>query len=119
MRALIPGGFLIDLRPFIARPPVDIIAGDAVRPAGLMDDTEGFPDYLAANDAIERSDSFDLYTYWDTMTEFQAYVDERMTAILPPETRSRAEELLAQHGPGARLHMIIARYRKTPAGPGV
>jgi len=133
-RVLVPGGFLIDLCPFTARPPLDIIAGDAVLAAGSLDDTEGFPDDLAANDAIkrvtadgwfarERSDSFDLYTYWDTMAEFQVYMDKRMTATLPPETHSRAERLLAQHGPGARLrthlHMIIARYRKTPAGQGV
>jgi hypothetical protein len=126
-RVLIPGGFLIDLRPFIAMPPVDIICGDQVLAAGVIDDSAGVSDDLAANDAIahvlkggwfshEEKASFGLYTYWDTLEAFLTYMDRRMTAILPTETRNQLELLLPRCDRDARirtrLHMIIARYRK-------
>ena len=51
-RVLTSGGYLIDLRPFTARPPIEIISGDQVIPAGFVDDSHDVPDYLAANDAV-------------------------------------------------------------------
>ena len=126
-RVLMPGGFLIDLRPFNARWPVEIFAGDTVLPAGLIDDTQGFPDSLAANNAIEQivaaglftreqHTAFTLYSYWDSAVEFKTYMDENSTATLPPDTLAQAEQLLAQHGPDVRvrtrLHMMIDCYRK-------
>jgi hypothetical protein len=127
-RVLTSGGYLIDLRPFIAKPPVEIISGDKIIPAGFIDDSHDFPDYLAANDAVEymtanglfsneQSDTFVLYTYWDTITEFKTYMDTATTSILPSETLATVEQLLSRLGSTARirerLNMTITRYRKT------
>jgi len=127
-RVLTSGGYLIDLRPFIAKPPVEIISGDKIIPAGFVDDSHDFPDYLAANDAVEymtanglfsneQSDTFVLYTYWDTITEFKTYMDTDTTSILPSETLATVEQLLSRLGSTARirerLNMTITRYRKT------
>jgi hypothetical protein len=127
-RVLTRGGYLIDLRPFIAKPPIAIISGDKIIPAGYVDDSHEFPDYLAANDAVaymtanrlfsqEQSDSFDLYTYWDTITEFKTYMDIGTTSVLPSETLATVEQGLSRLGSAARirerLNMTIARYRKT------
>jgi hypothetical protein len=127
-RVLTSDGYLIDLRPFIAKPPIEIISGDKIIPAGFVDDSHDFPDYLAANDAVaymtanglfshEQSDTFDLYTYWDTMAEFKTYMDTGTTTILPSETLAIVEQVLSRLDSTARirerLNMIIARYRKT------
>ena len=127
-RVLTSGGYLIDLRPFIAKPPVEIISGDKIIPAGFVDDSHDFPDYLAANDAVEymtanglfsneQSDTFVLYTYWDTIIEFKTYMDTGTTSILPAETLATVGQLLSRLGSSARirerLNMTITRYRKT------
>ena len=127
-RVLTSGGYLIDLRPFIAKPPVEIISGDKIIPAGFVDDSHDFPDYLAANDAveymtanglfsIEQSDTIEIYTYWDTITEFKTYMDTGTTSILPPETLATVEQLLSRLDSHCRtrerLNMTITRYRKT------
>jgi hypothetical protein len=127
-RVLTYGGYLIDLRPFVAKPPIEIVSGDKIIPAGFVDDSHDFPDYLAANDAVaymtanglfshEQSDTFDLYTYWDTMAEFKTYMDTGTTSILPSETLATVEQLLSRLGSTARirerLNMTITRYRKT------
>ena len=65
----------------------------------------------------EQSDTFELYTYWDTITEFKTYMDTGMTSILPSETLATVEQLLSRLGSTARirerLNMTITRYRKT------
>jgi hypothetical protein len=127
-RVLTSRGYLIDLRPFVAKPPVEIVCGDKIIPAGYVDDSHDFPDYLAANDAVaymisnglfshEQSDTFELYTYWDTVTEFETYMDTGTTSILPSETLATVEQVVSRLGSTARirerLNMTIARYRKT------
>ena len=127
-RVLTSGGYLIDLRPFIAKPPIEIISGNKIIPAGFVDDSQDIPDYLAANDAVEymtanglfsheQSATFELYTYWDTITEFKTYMDTGTTSILPPETLATVEQRLSRLGSTARirerLNMTITRYRKT------
>ena len=130
-RVLVPGGILTDLRPFGDHWPVEIVSRAEVWPAGLVDGSLSFPDDLAANAAIEhvvatglftreQSGSFKLFTYWDTVAEFEAYMDARSSAILPPETLAELTRLQARHGPDARVRtchsMIIARYRKLARG---
>ncbi len=127
-RVLTSGGYLIDLRPFVAKPPVEIISNDKIIPAGFIDDSHDSPNYLAANNAVEymtanglfsleQSDTFELYTYWDTITEFKTYMDTGTTSILPAETLATVEQLLSRPGSTARirerLNMTITRYRKT------
>ena len=126
-RVLIPGGYLIDLRPFIEKPPLEIVSNDEIIPAGFVDTADGYLDDLAANEAMkqveetgvfirEEAESFKLYQYWDSFTEFTTYMDEKSAMILPPETRALATELVKNRAPDARMRicrpMIIARYRK-------
>lgn len=127
VRVLVPGGNLIDLRPFNETVPVDVITGDESYYAGIIDGSHEHPDDLAANAAIkqvtveglfarEASDSFDLFSYWDSAANLKTWMDERSSSILPPETLAEAGRLMTMHGPNARirnhLNMIIARYRK-------
>jgi hypothetical protein len=123
-RVLVPAGFLIDLRPFQAKPPLEYVADEEVTPVGFIDSTAGVPDDHAANAAIthmtgaglfslELDDSFELRTYWDSSAEFLTYMDNRTSSTLPPAVRS----FLAPGFPDntilrSRHHMIIARYRK-------
>jgi hypothetical protein len=131
-RILVPGGYLIDLRPFIEKPPLEIVSDGKIIPAGFVDTTDGYLDDLAANDAIdqvteagifirEQDESFNVYQYWDSFTEFTTYMDERSSIVLPPETRALAAELVKNCAPDARMRtcrpMIITRYRK-PHSPG-
>lgn len=127
-RVLVPGGYLIDLRPFNETSSVEIVCDDAVIPAGIIDEAAGFPDDLAANRAIktladdglftiEQNDAFDLLTYWNTYADFKTYMDGRSKAILPSETQAQVIHLFEKHGENTRvrtrIRMIIARYRKT------
>ncbi len=128
-RVLVPGGYLIDLRPFIEKPPIEIVCGDQVIQAGVVDESDSFPDELAANAAIEnvvalrlftfeQSTSFELFTYWESPQALKDHVDSRDFGNVSAETVAHAEHILANCGPEAKfrthLHMIIARYRKSP-----
>ncbi len=128
-RVLIPNGFLIDLRPFIAEPPVQIVVGNQVMVAGAIDGTANFSKHLNANRAVqeivnhgwfvaEEQDAFELYTYWDGTGEFKTFMDEESQSILPLETLAEAKRLIASEA-NARLRtqrlMVIARYRKVSA----
>jgi len=65
----------------------------------------------------EQSDTFELYTYWDTIAELKTYMDTGTTSILPSETLATVERLISRLDSTARirecLNMMIARYRKT------
>lgn len=126
-RVLSPGGYLIDLRPFVKNWPVEIVTDDEVKVAGMVDDTDGFPADLAANAAVEhvverglfipeKTDSFELFTYWEDVAAFKTYMDQRSTGILEHGALSRATQFMAQGGTEARLRnryqMIITRYRR-------
>ena len=126
-RVLVPDGYLIDLRPFIEKPPMEVVCGEHVIQAGAVDESDSFPDELAANDAIyqviaddrfmlEQSASFELFTYWESPQALKDHVDSRDFGHVSAETVAQAEKILANCDPGAkfrtRLNMIIARYRK-------
>lgn len=126
-RVLVPGGYLIDLRPFTKTRAVDVLADGGSFPAGYIDYSHEFADDLAANAAVEQvtaegifareeDDSFNLFFYWDTAPGFVTHVEEVSSGVLPPETATQVEALMTQYGPNARiradLNMIITRYRK-------
>lgn len=128
-RVLVPGGFLIDLRPFHDKPPLESLVGEGVTPVGYIDaSAEVYKDH-AANAAIERmieaelfileqNDSFELRTYWDTSEAFLDYMDNRSLATLPADTRAIIEQGLPENATlRSRLNMIIARYRKSVETP--
>jgi hypothetical protein len=127
-RVLVPGGTLIDLRPLSANSPVEVIAGEQIQLAGRIDDSHDIPDDLAANQALaqlvsqgwfscERQETFRFISYWNTPDELKAYLEEKRSSIIVPETvLLEARRLLANSGQQARLRipstMLIARYQK-------
>jgi hypothetical protein len=130
-RVLVPGGLLLDLRPFCASWPVEVVIGERVVRVGVVDDTLALTDDLAANRSIalaasdgwytrERDDSFGYDWYWDSVEEMKTHVEERWSPITIPDLAyRRAERLMATDGARVRvrLHMIIARYRKEMGHP--
>lgn len=128
-RALVPDGVLIDLRPYTANPPLEIVAGGQARLAGHFDNSADLADDLAADKAIEhlvregwfireRKGAFDFAWYGDTPDEMKAYADDRWgdKMRLSKAALSKARRLFAHSGEGARVRLrtriIIARYQK-------
>lgn len=128
-RVLAPEGVLIDLRPFSARWPVEVVVGQQAAVAGLVDDSPGAPLDEAANESLEqatreglftreREGSFKYLWYWDTPDEMKAYLEENWApdAILPGEVLAETRQLMSQAAAPAqvrvRAHMIISRWRK-------
>ena len=127
-RVLIPGQSLIDLRPLAGHSRVEVMAGNQLQFAGLVDESDDKQDDLAADNAIAfvvdegwfsqiRKTSFDYATYWDTPDEMKAYAEARWTkSYLPEAVLARTRQLIATSTPPVRLRirrkMMIARYRK-------
>jgi len=128
-RTLKPGGLLLDLRPYSANCPVEVVAGDRMEVAGRIDDSAGLPDDEAASAAIgraahegwfrlEQSGSFDFMWGWDDLEEMCSYVEEKWADWLnfPLDARRNAARLMREMGASQvriRLNMIIARYQKS------
>lgn len=128
-RVLRAEGILIDLRPQVGNPPLEIIAGGReLLLAGSVDASLDAPDFTAATEVLiqavhkgwfvcERDESFDYALYWDTLDQMEAYIKEIWTRVCVPETvLAEARRLMANGGEDARLcvrrNIIISRYRK-------
>ncbi len=124
-RVLVPGGLLLDLRPLCASWPVEVVAGERVMRAGVLDDSLALGDDLAANRAIarvvnerwfirEREGSFTYDWYWDTLDELKEHVEERWYPIaLPDSVYAQGKRLLREDAAArVRVQMVIASYRK-------
>jgi len=130
-RTLVPGGLLLDLRPYSNMRPLEVGSGARYSVAGPVDDSLGLIDDIPASAAIaqaaregwfelERSDSFELLSYWDSLGEMIDYVAENWSDWMsfPPDTLERARQLEAAIDyprVRIRLNMIIGRYRKAIA----
>src|SRR5436305_62011 len=86
-RVLVPGGYLIDLRPRATDWPLEVVAGHQVKFAGKVDNTPFTPDDGAAEGAMQRMVregwfspedrvSFDCASYWDTVEGMLSYYRE-------------------------------------------
>ncbi len=126
-RVLMPGGLLLDLRPFSASWPVEVVAGEQVMRAGALDDSLALTEDMAANRAMEqvvdegwyaceRTGSFTCDWYWDTLDELKAHVEERWSPIVLPDSVYAQGQRFAARVEGVsarvRVHMVIGRYRK-------
>jgi hypothetical protein len=127
-RVLTAEGNMIDLRPLAGESRVEVLVGDEVLSAGLVDESGDEPDDIAANKALahlvsegrfilEQQAFFDYALYWDTPDEMKAYVEARWTkSRLPDEVLAKTRRLAAGHSPATKIRlrrrMIIARYRK-------
>lgn len=128
-RVLTKDGKLVDLRPFHANWPMEVLVGGQVVNVGSVDNSSSISDDLAANTAIkravsegwfvqERTESFDYAWYWDSSTEMKAYFENKSPPIIiPATTLTRVQEFLETGDKDTvvrvRLHMLIACYRKS------
>ena len=108
-RVLVSSGSLVDLRPVSCNPPIEILTGSGSIHAGLLDETPGEPDDLAADQAIAgvvrsgafeavHSEHFKITNYWETLDGLTVYAAERWTdsAVIPDDVLRRAEAIVAE-----------------------
>ena len=128
-RVLTSGGKLVDLRPLVSRPALDVfVAGQAER-AGEIDDSAAEPDDLASNAALREVVAADLFEeeekaffeypyYWNTLEQMMRYHEEHWSGhpILPGEVVQQAERLVKRASFDSKLRvqwrMVIATFRK-------
>jgi len=128
-RVLVPDGMLIDLRPFHANWPVEIVDGESITPVGPVDDSLGITHDIAADNAMaavvqegwftcEYQTNFDYAWYWDSSGEMKTHFENKSPPLILPQTLVHdTRRSLAAAGPHARvrirINMLLARYRKT------
>jgi len=95
-RVLRPGGLLIDLRPIVSHPPVDVLGGDQAASAGSLDDSSDSADAVACEGALRlavaqgwlrphETDAFSYSMYWDTTEQMLDYVTAHWGEVQVPE----------------------------------
>jgi hypothetical protein len=127
-RALVPGGILLDLRPFHVPWPLEVVASNRVTGVGTVNDSASVPDDLAAKAALEQMvregwfaqgqvKSFDFAWYWDSTSELKAYYENRSPPVhISQAVLEQAQRLLHENGGSAqvriRIHLTLTRYGK-------
>jgi len=127
-RVLRPGGLLIDLRPIVSHPPVDVLGGDQAILAGRLDDSSDSADAIACDRtlrlAVEQRwlqrlamEAFSYSMYWDTPEQMLEYVTAHWGEVqVPEDVVVRAQRLADVAVPPVRvrirLTMSITSYVK-------
>lgn len=129
-RVLVPGGFLIDLRPVLDRWPIEVSSSSEIREAGRVTDLpEPLADDEAANQAMTEASQlgwflrederlFSFFYYWDTPNEMQEYIEESWDDVIGVDNelwthlRSVWATANADARVRMRMKMSIARWRK-------
>jgi hypothetical protein len=128
-RVLKPSGGLLDIRPRVSGPSIEILANDQSKVAGPIDDWADLPDDEAADKAIaeaaRRGDfvkeferTFKIAYYWETIGDMQNYIDVRWSdsVRLPDQTLANVTRLMEEAGDPAQIRILldlfVARYRK-------
>ena len=128
-RTLIPGGLLLDIRPFLPFRPLEVIQGEQARDLGRLEEAEFDPGDAAADEAVarvmrrglftlEEANSFFYASYWDSVAEMRDYLrDWYDVARLPRSLAGEARRALRQAGPSARLrlksYIVVNRMRQS------
>ena len=128
-RVLLPGGTLIDMRPIICHPSIEVLVDGRVEIAGQIDDSGSFADDMAADRALETAVSqglfitkqpkthFDFAYYWESLNLMTEYITERWSdfATLPMQVIKKAKAL-SSNAPSARFRvnkeMTVAHFQK-------
>ncbi len=128
-RTLIPGGVLLDIRPYLPFGPLELIRTESISVLGRLDEVESDPSDAAADEAIaevtrrglfhlDRADSFHYAGYWDSVGEVREYLrDWTDVARLPRRLAGLARKSLRYAGPKARLrlktYVVVNRLHRT------
>ena len=128
-RVLVPGGILIDIRPIICHPSIEVLLDGEVKIAGQMDDSGSLADHTAADRAVETAVSqglfitkqaktpFDFTYYWESLDLMIDYITGRWSdfATLPDEVIEKAKAL-SSNTTSARFRvnkeMTVAYFQK-------
>src|SRR3990172_5892693 len=104
-RVLRPGGLLIDLRPIVSHPPVDVLGGDQAASAGRLDDSSDSADVVACEKALRlaveqgwlgarETGAFSYSMYGDTPERMLDYVTANWGEVqVPEDVVVRAQQL--------------------------
>jgi hypothetical protein len=128
-RVLIPGGYLIDVRPRPTNWPLEVVALGQVMLVGKVDNAPFVPDDSAAEKAmtqtvreglfsVEHQATFDCASYWDTLDDMLTYYEESENPPLtiPDDILTAAHALTAPSNQQSRVRirvgMHLSRYRK-------
>src|SRR5262245_48630252 len=99
-RVLRPDGVLLDFRPLVASPPIEIVSQESAQEIGSVDDSAAAGDSSAADMAIRTviesgifrpltGTRFETAYYWDSVEEMSEYLTSRRhpMRMLPSETQ--------------------------------
>jgi hypothetical protein len=127
-RVLVPDGQLIDIRPRVSNPDVEVVFEEKLLIAGNIDDSGAEADYDAADRSMasvvseglfskQAGSCFSFAYYWQTPDQMQTYIDESWGCygVLSPQTVQVARELSpADQTVRFRVRevIMIANYRK-------
>jgi hypothetical protein len=130
-RSLVPGGLLVDLRPVADQWQVELFSAQVCQEVGRLQDLpEGLADDVAAAEAVEyilqagwftqeKSTIFDLFYYWDTPEEMEAYIHEQWDSFIAlPEDVQYLTRVVWANSKGSSLvrvrrKMHLSIYRKS------
>lgn len=131
-RILRRDGYLIDLRPLHAERAVELLTGDSCFVPGYVTDVTGAADDVACAKAIDHvvhggyyasqwQDTFKFHIYWETLTQFSAFAEEKWFAKgrLSPTVLERAQRHIADTGSPYRvrirytMHLAVYQKRRT------
>ena len=129
-RVLVPGGTLIDLRPFANQWRVEVFSGRETRQTGTVTDLPlGLEDDQAANQAMaegekrgwflrEREELFPIHYIWDSASEMEEWIDSEWENFigLGEETRRATRSAWALGDADSRVRVevkvLITRWKK-------
>ena len=116
-RTLVPGGLLLDIRPFLPFGPLELVVGGEVHRLGRLDEAEFDPGDPAADEAVaevtrrglfslRETGSFHYAGYWETVGELRDYLEDWYdVARLPRRLAGEAKTALRRSRPFGRLRL--------------
>src|SRR3990172_4359403 len=129
-RTLVPGGVLLDIRPYLPFRPLELVTAPEARVLGRLDQADFDQGDPAADEAVAEVMRRDLFmlqetgwfyysSYWDSVVEMREYLrDWDDVARLPRRLAGAARSALRQAGPAARLrlktYVVVNVMRKAP-----